>query len=125
MEGKFLPVGTVCRLKGATACLMIIGFCVNKEGDDSKIYDYLGCMYPQGMIAQDTNFLFDHAQIEEIIYMGLINDQERDFKAKLNDYLTSNNVYEKFHSNNDVNQTQAYAAPQANSQPQMFINNNN
>lgn len=123
MENKFLPVGTVCRLKGATACLMIIGFCVNKEGDNSKIYDYLGCMYPQGMIAQDTNFLFDHSQIEEILYKGLVNDQEREFKLKLNEFLSSNDIYNTAQSNSSaMNQT---FFNQNMVQPQMFTNNNN
>lgn len=83
MKEKFLPIGTVCRLKDATKYLMIIGFCVTKEEDQNKVYDYIGCMYPQGMIAQDVSFLFDHSQIEEILYEGFVSDIEKEFKQQL------------------------------------------
>jgi len=84
MKEKFLPIGTVCRLKDATKYLMIIGFCVSKEEEQNKVYDYIGCMYPQGMIAQDISFLFDHSQIDEILYEGFVNDIEKEFKQQLN-----------------------------------------
>ena len=82
MEEKYLPIGTVCRLKGATKALMIEGFCVRKQEDD-KVYDYLGCIYPHGRVDSNANFLFDHSQIEEILHKGLVNEQELDFKKAL------------------------------------------
>lgn len=123
IEDKFLPVGTVVRLKEATGCLMISGFCVTKDGDSTKIYDYLGCMYPQGMIAQDTNFLFDHSQIDEVLFKGFVDHQEIDFKVKLNDYLATNNIVSGAAApNNTVHQS---IPAQGNVQPQMFGGNIN
>ena len=85
MEEKYLPIGTIVKLKDATAeaYLMITGFCVNKEEDETVIYDYLGCMYPQGMIDQNANFLFNHDNIEKILFKGFVNDYEIEFKKEL------------------------------------------
>ena len=82
MEEKFLPIGSVCRLKGATRYLMVTGFCVKKE-EENEMYDYLGCVYPQGVVSTDVNFLFNHDQIEELAFKGFVNDAEKAFKEKL------------------------------------------
>lgn len=94
MEEKFLPIGTVVKLKDATAeaYLMITGFCVNKEEDETVIYDYLGCMYPQGMIDQNANFLFNHDNIEKILYKGFVNDYEVEFKKELKKFMADNGI---------------------------------
>ena len=82
---KFLPLGTVVMLKGATKRLMITGFCTMAADDDESVmYDYSGCMYPEGMISSDQNALFNHDQIEKIYHMGLVDQEENDFKIKLN-----------------------------------------
>jgi len=86
MNEKFLPIGTVCRLKDAARSLMIIGFCVSKE-DDNKVYDYFGCIYPEGVIDQNINFLFDHDQIAEIIHKGLESEQQQELNNTLKKYL--------------------------------------
>ena len=88
MKEKFLPIGSVCRLKGATKNVMITGFCVVKnDGSDQTVYDYLGCMYPQGIFSSEYNFMFNHEEIEEILHEGFVNDEEREFKMGLNSAL--------------------------------------
>ena len=94
MEEKFLPIGTVCRLKNATKYLMITGFCVKKAEED-KVYDYLGCMYPQGVVSTELNFMFNHEQIEEIAHKGLVNDLEYKFKQELASVLEETNTANK------------------------------
>ena len=80
---KFLPLGTVVMLKGASKRLMITGFCTMAADDaESVMYDYSGCMYPEGMISSDQNSLFNHDQIEKIYHMGLVDQEENDFKIK-------------------------------------------
>lgn len=83
---KFLPIGTVVRLKEAENCLMVTGFCVKKD-EEEKIYDYIACMYPQGIISPDLNFLFDHVDIEEILFLGFSNDLEKEYKKALNEVI--------------------------------------
>lgn len=88
---KFLPLGTVVMLKGASKRLMITGFCTMAAEDaESVMYDYSGCMYPEGMISSDQNALFNHDQIERIFHMGLVDQEEKDFKFKLNQLLSAN-----------------------------------
>ena len=89
MPEKFLPIGTVVMLKGGTKRLMITGFCMYDKGNVSKMYDYCGCLYPEGMISSDQTALFDHEQIEKIYYVGLQDEDEKKFKEQLEQLLES------------------------------------
>lgn len=84
MEKEFLPIGTVVLLKEATKKIMITGFCVTPEEDQEKMYDYAGCLYPEGYITQDQTCLFDHNQIDKISHLGFVDEEEKEFKNKLN-----------------------------------------
>ena len=84
MEGKYLPIGTVVLLKGGKKRVMIIGFCSMTDEQKGKIFDYSGCIYPEGLMASNQTCLFDHSQIEKIFYKGLVDDEETEFKNKLN-----------------------------------------
>ena len=84
MEGKYLPIGTVVLLKGGKKRVMIIGFCSMTEEQKGRIFDYSGCIYPEGLMASNQTCLFDHNQIEKIFYKGLVDDEETEFKNKLN-----------------------------------------
>ncbi len=81
--GRFLPIGTVVLLKGAKKRLMITGFCSYDEATKDKAYDYTGCLYPEGMISSKQTALFNHSQIEKIFYLGLSDQEEKQFKQKL------------------------------------------
>lgn len=80
---KYLPVGTVVMLKGGKKRVMIIGFCTVMEEDKNKIYDYVGCLYPEGVLSSKETMLFNHDSIEKICYMGLSDEEEKDFKTRL------------------------------------------
>ena len=84
---KFLPVGTVVLLKDGTKRVMITGFCTMEEDQLDKIYDYCGCLFPEGFISMDKNLLFDHDQIVKVDHMGLVDDEEKAFKEKLNELV--------------------------------------
>ena len=82
---KFLPIGTVVMLKGGTKRVMISGFCGVSAENPGKIWDYSGCMYPEGFLSSDQTCLFEHSQIEKIYHLGLSEDaEEKDFKKELN-----------------------------------------
>ncbi len=85
-EEKYLPIGTVVLLKGAEKRVMITGFCAAelKESEEAKIWDYSGCIYPEGFLNSEQICLFDHSQIVRIDHMGLIDDEEKTFKTELN-----------------------------------------
>ncbi len=87
---KYLPIGTVVMLKGGTKRLMISGFCAMEneptENEKTKIWDYSGCLYPEGFLSSNQCCLFDHEQIEEIFHLGLSaeeDEEEKDFKKQL------------------------------------------
>ena len=82
MEEKYLPVGTVVMLKNGKKRLMIVGFCCYGE-DKSKIYDYSGVMYPEGLISSDANIMFNHEQIEKIYHVGPMDEDAKKFNEKL------------------------------------------
>lgn len=125
MKEKYLPIGTVCRLQGGVKPLMIIGFCVPNPNDKDMVMDYNGCLYPEGVISSDMNFLFNHNDIEEIIYDGLVNDAEREFKVRLKELMEHGTVDGK---PVDLNSMDAGFKPNnhvENNTPEMFNNPNN
>lgn len=88
IKEKYLPIGTVVILKGATKRLMISGFCALDNSNKDKIWDYSGCMYPEGFINSNQICLFDHNQIDKIYHIGLSNDaEEKEFKESLNIFM--------------------------------------
>ncbi len=88
---KFLPIGSVVILKGATKKLMITGFCMigkDQQGQKNiKVFDYVGCLYPDGVVDSSKNILFDHEAIEKIFAIGYSDDEEKKFKEMLKQEL--------------------------------------
>lgn len=80
---KYLPIGSVVLLKGGTKKAMITGFCSVAEEDTKKMYDYTGCIYPEGFLDFDQICLFDHNQIEKVYHVGYIDEEEKSFKKEL------------------------------------------
>ena len=69
---KYLPIGTIVMLKGGKKRVMICGFLSINQDTPEKVYDYSGCLYPEGVISTNQTLLF-----------GLIDDEEKNFKQKL------------------------------------------
>lgn len=88
---KYLPIGTVVMLKGGEKRAMITGFCSVSEDDPEKIYDYNGCLYPEGFLTSDQTLLFDHNQIDKIYHLGLSDDEDKQFKVQLKSMLENLN----------------------------------
>jgi len=86
MQEKLLPIGTVCTLKNQKK-IMITGFIVCKPESPDVVYDYCGCLYPEGIIDSEVNFMFNHDRIEKIDYIGFINEDEKKFKEQLDELL--------------------------------------
>ena len=82
MNYNYLPIGSVVRLKKGKKKVMITGFYVKTE-ENGKPYDYVGCLYPEGIISSDNNLVFNNDQIDEIFFLGYTNIEEQEFKTKL------------------------------------------
>ncbi|MBP3460846.1 MAG: DUF4176 domain-containing protein [Bacilli bacterium] len=72
-------------LKNAEKRIMITGFLCVEKNNSEKIYDYTGCLYPEGYISADKSLLFNHDQIDKIYHLGLKDIEEEKFKQKLNE----------------------------------------
>lgn len=97
---KYLPIGTVVMLKGGKKRAMITGFCSIPKEDQNKVYDYSGCIYPEGFISSDVICLFNHEQIEKVYFKGYIDEEEIEFKSRLNDMIDE--LLEKRNSNDNI-----------------------
>ena len=83
MKEKYLPIGSVVLLKGGTKKIMINGHCQVAEGKPDKIFDYRGCPYPEGILADRGVALFDNDQIAEVVFNGYRNNESLDYIDKL------------------------------------------
>lgn len=84
---KYLPVGSVVLLKNGKKRVMVTGFAATAPETNGKVYDYIGCLYPEGVISSDKNLLFDHEQIDKIYYMGYIDDEWKKTEIKLKEVV--------------------------------------
>lgn len=88
---KFLPVGTVLLLKGGKKRVMIIGLC---PSSNNVIYDYAGCLFPEGVLDPEKSLIFNHNQIEQVFHMGLQDEEQKQFDFKVKEELKKRNVSE-------------------------------
>lgn len=82
-EEKYLPIGTVVMLKSGKKRIMVAGFCAVDEKNPDEIWDYVGCLYPEGFLTSEKTLLFQHSQIETIYHIGLKDEEEDNFKSNL------------------------------------------
>lgn len=78
-----LPIGSVVLLKDATKKLMIIGI-LQVDQNKNTLYDYLAVPYPEGFLGADTNFLFQHEDINDVIFTGYRNPEQDTFLKAMN-----------------------------------------
>ena len=89
-NSKFLPIGTVVMLKEGKKRIMITGFVSTAiENNNKIIYDYSGCIYPEGLLSSNQVCLFNHEQIQEIFFKGFVDEEEIEFKKNLNELVSS------------------------------------
>ncbi|MDO4535237.1 MAG: DUF4176 domain-containing protein [Clostridium perfringens] len=79
---ELLPLGSIVILKNGFKKLMIIGRKI-LQGKNEKLYDYLGCLYPEGDIGEEYKFIFNHEDIDKIIFKGYEDKEEEAFKKAL------------------------------------------
>ena len=85
---ELLPIGTVVLLKDTNKRLMIYGRKQQERGG-GKVWDYVGCLYPEGNIGPEYTFLFDHEQIEVVEHRGLKDQEEERFLRRLQTAMES------------------------------------
>ena len=78
-----LPIGSVVLLKDATKKLMIIGI-LQVDQNKNTLYDYLAVPYPEGFLGADANFLFQHEDINDVIFTGYRSPEQDTFLKAMN-----------------------------------------
>lgn len=86
---KYLPIGTVVILKGATKRIMITGFASMSPETGDKIFDYSGCTYPEGFMNYNEVCVFDHNQIDKVFFKGYSDEEDQEFKKVLVEQLSN------------------------------------
>ena len=99
---KYLPIGSVVLLKEAKKRVMVTGFVAQSNETGDKVFDYMGCLYPEGIISSEQNLLFNHDQIDKIFYLGYSDEEEKDFKIKLNKLNDNVKIVDNNNQNNGV-----------------------
>lgn len=79
----YLPIGSVVLLKNGKKKVMIYGRRQRRITDEHE-YDYIACLYPEGNISEDYMYLFNHEDIETVVYRGYSDAEEEAFIEKLN-----------------------------------------
>ena len=87
VEGKYLPIGTILLLKNATKNVMITGFASMSPETGEEIFDYSVCPYPEGFLNYNEVCVFNHDQIDKVIFQGYADEQEDNFKKLLVEQL--------------------------------------
>ena len=86
---QLLPIGSIVLLKDGEKRLMISGIMQTDTGGTQKNYDYMGVLYPEGHIGEGFQYLFNHEDINEIIFRGFEDAERVEFLDKLT------NLYER------------------------------
>ena len=78
MMKKYLPIGSVVLLKNGTKRIMIYGR-KQLSTDTGVMYDYIACFYPEGNVSDEFTFLFDHDNIDKVIFKGFTDEEDEKF----------------------------------------------
>lgn len=83
---KLLPIGSVVKLNRSDQKLMVCGrYQMLVNGD--RMYDYSGCLWPQGVLNSDTFYLFDQQDIKCLYYEGYKCEEEIEYSQFIEEEL--------------------------------------
>ena len=65
---------------------MIIGR-LQQNVKTKKLYDYAGCLWPEGYMDKDSCYVFDHEDIDILYYLGMQDIEEFNFRNKMDELV--------------------------------------
>lgn len=97
---NILPIGSVVKVGMDDILYMITSRYPLSKDVNGKVgyYDYTACVYPLGIVHNEEPYFFNHEDILEVLFIGLITPQEE----KLREYYLKNiksSSYPKFSIN--------------------------
>jgi hypothetical protein len=81
MTENYLPIGTICKINNIDKEIMIIGYVPIKN--EKEIFDYSGCLYPEGVLSPEGIIAFNNNDIKEILIQGADTPQYKKFNEFL------------------------------------------
>ena len=75
---EYLPIGSVVLLKNGKKKVMIFGRRQLRQGESLE-YDYISVLYPEGYINDEYRYLFNHEDIDTVVYRGFSDAEEETF----------------------------------------------
>ena len=116
MVEKYLPIGSIVKLKSSNNEIMIIGYYSVEYNDKVEIYDYMGCVYPEGLLLKNNLISFNHVDIESCLFKGYVDEKYTIMQNKFlnngkEDEVNDQNDYDIFKiiDEDDVNDSSAVA----------------
>ena len=73
-----LPLGSVVLLEDGEKEVMIYGR-AQVASVNNKEYDYVACLFPEGNISEEYTYLFNHEDIDTLLFTGYVNGDEKLF----------------------------------------------
>ena len=77
-----LPIGSIVLLNDGEKRLMVCGIKQTDASGSGEEYDYLGVLYPEGHIGDQFQYLFNHSDINNIIFRGYEDNERNDFLVR-------------------------------------------
>ena len=85
MNKRYLPIGSVIKLKNNNKSIMITGYYSVEYARDLEIYDYSGCAYPEGVMIKSSCCSFNQSDIKEVLFEGYKTDEYKTLTNVLNE----------------------------------------
>ena len=74
---RLLPIGTVVITDlEKKEKVMIIGRLVKQNEEDTKFFDYCGCLAPFGVQNEEGIRMFNHTDIKRLLFIGFQDEEE-------------------------------------------------
>ena len=87
---ELLPIGSVIWLKEAKKALMIFGV-KQSNMETGEEFDYIGVLYPEGNMGTESQFLFQHEDIDRVVFRGFEDEQRTEFIKNLKEFYEQEN----------------------------------
>ena len=85
MNKRYLPIGSVIKLKNNNKLIMITGYYSVEYARDLEIYDYSGCAYPEGVMIKSSCCSFNQSDIKDVLFEGYKTDEYKTLTNGLNE----------------------------------------
>lgn len=85
MNKRYLPIGSVIKLKNNNKSIMITGYYSVEYAKDLEIYDYSGCAYPEGVMIKSSYCSFNQSDIKDVLFEGYKTDEYKTLTNGLNE----------------------------------------